>query len=150
MLQDTDFFEKLPGWLAIGDVHVQIQWEESPGLDERYDVGLTYRFRGKAIGHANLIIAPVVGVDEYMINWGSLEFVEEWQDKGLFSQTLAAWVDNGPRYGVTSIMAGPRDKEVEAIFAASGFEWGPRGFVVDLEGEPVRKWRKALSDKSTP
>lgn len=132
MLQDTDFFKRFEALSTLGDVHAQVEWEESPSPDERYQVIITWRFRSKRVGEASIVIEPVLGTDEFRLFWVWLSWEEDWRDKGLYSELLKSYVGELPTYGVTSIVASPRDKQAETILASQGFEWVGHEFVADL------------------
>lgn len=141
MLQDTDFFDKLPEWSTFGDVHATVKWEESPSPDERYSVRVEWTFRSQYVGGADIVIEPVVGEDAYNVLWMNIEFSNEWQDKRLYSQYLLGWIANARRYKLKTMSGAPRDKKAEVIYRASGFEWTEyKGFALDLQGEKAQEW----------
>lgn len=136
MLQDTDLFDKLPELSNVGgDVHATVQWTESVSPDERYEITLIWRFRGKIVGDGWYVIEPIVNSDKFRLYWVNLRFIEEWQDKGLYT-TLVKNLRTLPAYGINTIAATPADKDAEARLASQGFRWIGHEFVLDLT-EPV-------------
>lgn len=148
MLQDTDFFDKLPEWSSVGDVQASIKWEESPSPDERYTVSVEFRFRSKLAGWAQFVIEPIFGTDAFNVLWLDIEFTEEWRDKRLYSLWLSKWIEIAPRYNIVQFIGPPRNKTAETIYKASGFEWKPTGLTLDLLGERAQQW-KAYADGRT-
>lgn len=132
MLQDTDLFDKLPELSNVGgDVHATVEWTESVSPDERYEVLVSWRFRGELVGAAKYVIEPVFGTEAFKLYWVHLEFKEEWQDKGLYS-TLVKNYRLLPTYGINTIVASPSNKEAERRLASAGFGWVGPEFVLDL------------------
>jgi hypothetical protein len=140
MLQDTDFFDKMEEWSSFGDVLATVKWEESPSPDERYRIDVDFRFRGDRIGFADVTLEPIFGIDQFNVVWRNIEFVPEWQNKNLYTQWLAQWIIHGPAYGITRMSGAPVDVKAEAIYMASGFEWTPRGFELDMTGQKANEW----------
>lgn len=148
MLQGSPMFDKLDDWLSVSDVQATTTCAATPSPDERYSLDIVWRFRSKQIGHASVIIEPVFGTDEFRFLWVILEWVEDWQNKGLYSELVEALTDKLPAYGVTSFVAAPRDSTAEAILASAGFEWVDNSFKLDLEGERVKEWRAYRDGKT--
>lgn len=139
MLQDSDFFERLEGWMNIGeDVRVILKWEESPSPDERYAVNIEWRYQGEQLGLANYVIEPILGTDELRVVWINLNFAERFQRQGFYTTLINACIDNMPRYGVTEIQTAPLNKDAETALASRGFKWRNNVFVADLV-EPHRR-----------
>jgi hypothetical protein len=136
MLQDTDFFEKLEAWLTLGDVLPGVDWSESPSPDERYNVLVEWRFRGRVVGNAQFVIEPVFDSDHYRLFWIGLRFIEEWQQKGLYTEIVKSLSNPLPSYNVVEVVAAPWDKEAERRLASQGFEWRDNRFVLDLAPKP--------------
>lgn len=149
MLQDTDFFNKLPEWSSFGDVRAHVEWEESPSPDERYTIKIEWRFRSEYVGRAQIIIEPIE--DEFQLVWVNIEFVDKWQGKGLYTEYLKAWIDHGPKYGVVAMVGPPLNKRAETIYRASGFEWTERGeFRLDLTSQKALEWRAYADGAEQP
>jgi hypothetical protein len=133
MLQDTDFFDKLAQFSTVGeDVPVTIEWEESPSADERYSITMQWRFRKEKVGEAYYVIEPIFGTDELRLFWINLEFIEDWQDKGLYSTLVKNYKADLPRYGITEVVTVLGTKESERRLASQGFAWVGDQFVLDL------------------
>lgn len=132
MLQDTDMFDKLEGWLTMGDVLPTVDWHESVSPDERYEVNVLWRFRNARVGEAQFFIEPILNSDEYRIYWVNLRFIEEWQNKGLYADIVGQLPAGMLPYGVVEVYATPWDKEAERRLAAEGFEWRGTEFVLDF------------------
>lgn len=149
MLQDTDFFDKLAEFSMFGDVHAEVQWEESPSPDERYSVRVEWRFRSEYVGKAEIVIEPVMGEDGFNVFWMNIEFASKWQDKGLYTQYLLGWIANARQYKLLTMGGAPRDKKAEVIYRASGFEWdAAKGFVLDLQGDKAKEWAEYAKGKT--
>lgn len=131
MLQDTDFFDKLAKFSEVGaDVLCVVEHQESVSPDERYDVNLTWKFRGSVMGRSKYIIEPIG--DEYQLFWLHLEFVQEWQNKGLYTTLVKNYSVSLPPYGIVRVVAMPEDKEAESRLASQGFAWVGHEFALDL------------------
>lgn len=134
MLQDTDFFTRLEEWCTLGDVLPKVAWFESVSPDERYEVLIEWRFRGKSVGTGQFIIEPIIEQPgKFRLYWISLQFVEEWQAKGLYTTIVNVFASNMMRYGVIEVVATPTDKIAEQRLAAGGFEWRGHSFVLDFQ-----------------
>lgn len=132
MLQDTDLFERLADLSNVGgDVSCSVEWAESPSPDERYDVNLTWAYRHKTVGTGHYIIEPKFNSDEFRLFWVHLEFIEDWQDKGLYTTLVKSYAAL-PAYGITEVVATPWDKEAERRLSSEGFAWVGHEFVLDL------------------
>lgn len=114
-----------------GDVHASLTWSESVSPDERYDVLIEWRFRGDLVGSGHYVIEPVLNTDDYRLYWIALSFIDDWQDKGLYT-TLVGRYRMLAQYGIKTISATPLDKEAERRLASQGFEWVEHEFVLDL------------------
>jgi hypothetical protein len=133
MLQDTDFFDKLPELSNVGgDVHAEVEWSESPSPDERYQIKMRWTFRGKTVGGASYVIEPILGTDEFRLYWITLEFVDDWQNKGLYKTLVRNYAGVVNEYGITEIIAQPLDMEAERRLASMGFAWRGNFFSLDL------------------
>ncbi len=131
MLQDTDLFTQLEKWLTIGDVLPTVKWEEAPSPDERYTVGVTWKFRSERVGEATFIIEPVFGTDDFRLFWLHLAFKDDWQNKGLYSTIVEQMSKPLLRYGIIETVANPTDKEAERRLASQGFAWVGNAFTLD-------------------
>lgn len=140
MLQDSDFFDKLPEWMNIGeDVRIDLRWEESPSPDERYAVSATWQYQGEQIGDAQYVIEPIFGTDEFRLWWVSLRFDEAHQRQGYYTRLMDTFVTHMPVYGITEIVAVPWDKDSEKALASRGFKWRGNVFVADLVAPHQRR-----------
>lgn len=133
MLQDTDFFEKLEVKSSLGDVLAHVEWSESVSPDERYDVHIDWRFRGKLVGNGNYVIEPVVGTDKFRLYWIALQFAPEWQAKGLYTELVKLYANFMPIYDIAGVAATPWDKDAERRLASQGFAWDGHDFYLAFE-----------------
>lgn len=129
---DTELFDNLAEWVSMGDVIAQVNWSTKPAQDERYTIRIDWRYQSKIVGYANITIEPIFGTDEFRLLWEDLQWVEDWQRKGLYTELVERMFVHMPRYGIAEIVAAPADAQAEQVLASRGFKWANHNFTLDL------------------
>lgn len=129
---DPAFFDGLNEWSTLGDALATSTWSESVSPDERYDVTITWKYRGHEMGKAELTVEPILDTDKYRLFWKGLTLDPEWQNQGVYTNLVDRFATSMPRFGVVEVIATPWDKEAERRLASRGFKWRGNVFVLDF------------------
>jgi hypothetical protein len=129
---DLSLFDHLEDWCTLGDYHAQATWDESPTPDVRYNVRVDWRFRGKLVGYGDFVIEPIPNVtdERYRIYWFGLQFADDAQQQGIYSNLVDKFTIGMPKYNVHQVIATPTSKEAERRLSARGFAWDGTDFVL--------------------
>jgi hypothetical protein len=127
---------------SIGDFICRLEKTEE---DLTYPEGVWAYFawyrRSDQIGHGRVRIEPT------QLWWVELAFDDAAQGEGIYTNMVAKAAELLPPLGITHVYAPPASRQSALVLSTGGFEHGPRGFALHLEGDKARVLREYKAGK---